>query len=69
MAFFFALKLKPSYTTRDFLTLTFGVFFSVLGLPAKPYIQRAVEIKGLIDEDYLIEQIYSLQDYDYETRE
>jgi|GEM_PF-6532168 len=68
MAFFFALKLKPSYTTGHFLTLTFGIFFSVLGLPAKPYIKRAMEIKNLIDEDYLIQQIYSLQDYDYESR-
>lgn len=69
MAFFFALKLKPSYTTQNFLTLTFGVFFSILGLPAKPYIERAIEIKDMIDEDYLIEQIYNLQDYDYEIRE
>jgi len=68
MAFFFALKLKPSYTTENFLTLTFGVFFSILGLPAKPYINRAMEIKNMLDEDYLIEQIYSLQDYDYEMR-
>ena len=68
MAFYFALKLKPSYTPEHFLTLTFGVFFSILGLPAKPYIERAMEIKDMIDEDYLIEQIYSLQDYDYEIR-
>lgn len=68
MAFFFALKLKPSYTIKNFLTLTFGVFFSVLGLPAKLYIKRVMEIKNMLDEDYLIEQIYSLQDYDYEMR-
>jgi len=68
MAFFFALKLKPSYTTENLVKLTFGVFFSILGLPAKLYIKRAMEIKDMIDEDYLIEQIYSLQDYDYEIR-
>jgi len=69
MAFFFALKLKPSYPTENLVKLTFGVFFSILGLPAKLYIKRAMEIKDMIDEDYLIEQIYSLQDYDYEIRE
>ena len=68
MAFFFALKIKPSDTTENYLTLTFAVFFSVLGLPAKPYINRVMELKNMFDEDCIIEQIYSLQDYDYEMR-
>ena len=69
LAFSFALNLKPSETTESYLVLTLGVFFSVLGLPSEPYINHVKKLKKMIDEDYLIKQIYSMQDYDYEVRE
>ena len=69
MAFAFALKLTPSETTENYFVLTLNVFFSVLGFDPKPYMKRIMELKNMIDEDNVIQQIYSMQDYDYEIKE
>ena len=70
MAFFFACKLnrekRLGFTTQKFITITYGVLFSIIGLPAKPYIDGVMHYINLLDEDYIIEQIYALQDYDYD---
>ena len=72
MTFFFACKLNREkdlrYTTHKFIFLTYGVLFSIIGLPAKPYIDGVMQHIDLLDEDYIIEQIYTMQDYDYEGK-
>ena len=51
---------------REYFKLICGVFFSILQLPAKPYTDRMLKHIEQLDEKYIIDQIYTLQNYDYE---
>jgi len=72
MAFFFACKVHREknifFTTKKYMLMTCGVLFSIIGLPARPYINSVMKYINRLDENYIIEQIYTLQDYDYELK-